>query len=358
MKVNKKLDRRLLTLTSEELTARCRESSKNERLPGWERQIYSFVSQWIDDSPEIILKTSGSTGRPRELKVSKSRMENSARLTGCSLGLKQGDRTFLCLPMDYIAGKMMVVRALVLKLKLVAVKPTSHPVDLLNQTVELAAMVPLQLRNSLDSTSIRLIDQLLVGGGPISPDLEDSIQELPIRVVETYGMTETLTHVAYRYLNGSRRSKLFQALNGIEFKQTPEGCLIIQAPELNPDIVVTRDLVELENSHSFCWLGRADNVINSGGIKIIPERVEQKMANHLKSRPYFIAGVPDLKLGQRVVLIVEGKADLPRDYEIGRGLEQFEKPRDIFYIKKFCYTDSGKIKRKETINLLKKIQSW
>jgi O-succinylbenzoic acid--CoA ligase len=343
---------RVVVLTAEELVSRSRRNAIAETLPTWEREIYAFVNQWKDSTNDITLRTSGTTGQPRDIKVAKSRMEHSAKLTGRWLGLKTGSTALLCLPVDYVAGKMMLVRVLTLNLTLVAVEPTSRPLEGLDRPLDLAAMVPLQLEKSLNHKAFRLIRTLLVGGAPVTVELKNRVRNTPVQVIETYGMTETLSHVAYRYLNGPEYSDTFQALEGVAFEQTKEGCLIVRAPDLNPEPVITRDLVELLSRESFLWLGRADHVINSGGIKIIPEEVEQKLANEMKSRPFFIAGFPDKQVGQKVVLIVEGKADLPGDYRLGQGLDRYGKPREIIYLKSFQYTESGKINRKETIRYL------
>ncbi len=346
-------NRRIVVLTAEELVSRSRRRADEEAIPGWEREIYSFVNEWNNSAHHITLRTSGSTGQPRIIKAAKARMRYSAKLTGRWLGLKSGSPVLLCLPVSYVAGKMMLVRVLNLNLTLVAVEPTSQPLEGLDRPLDLAAMVPLQLEKCLNHKAFRLIQTLLVGGSSVSDELKKRIRNSPVRVIETYGMTETLTHVAYRYLNGSEISDTFQALEGVAFEQTKERCLVVRAPELNPEPVITRDLVELISKESFRWLGRADHVINSGGIKIIPERVEQKLTGQMKSRSFLIAGFPDKQLGQKVVLIVEGEADLPGDFQLGQGLDRYEKPREIIYLKSFLYTESGKINRKETTRLAK-----
>ena len=202
-------------------------------------------------------------------------MKNSAQLTGKTFELKEGDSTLLCMPMKYVAGKMMVVRALALGLDLKVVEPSSSPLKGLNKPIDFAAMVPLQLEKSLNQ--LDKVKTLIVGGGQVNPALVDKLRDISTQVYETYSMTETLTHVAIKPLNGPNKQDVFQALDGVQFEIDERDCLVIHAPMLNPNPVLTNDLVALIDETSFHWLGRYDNVINSGGIKIIPEKVEAKL---------------------------------------------------------------------------------
>jgi O-succinylbenzoic acid--CoA ligase len=292
------------------------------------------------------LQTSGSTGKPKFISVKKKWMKNSAQLTGKTFGLKEGDSVLLCIPMKYVAGKMMVVRALELGLDLKVVEPSSSPLKNINDSIDFAAMVPLQLENSLNE--LDKVKILIVGGGQVSPQLVEKLQNISTQIYETYGMTETLTHVAIKPLNGPGKSELFQALDGVHFEIDDKGCLVIHAPMLNPESIVTNDIVELVDKSSFRWLGRFDNVINSGGIKIIPEVVEAKLATVILNRRFFIAGVADESLGEKVILVVEGESvNITLE-----SLEKYEKPKDIYFIPKFVETKSGKIHRQTTLSLI------
>jgi len=233
-----------------------------------------------------------------------------------------------------------------LGLDLKVVEPFSKPLKNIDEPIDFAAMVPMQLEKSLDQ--IEKMKTLLVGGGKVNPKLVEKIQGISTQVNETYGMTETLTHVAIKPLNGPNKSDVFQALDGIQFEMDDRSCLVIFAPMMNPNPVVTNDLVELVDETSFRWLGRIDNVINSGGIKIIPELVEAKLTEVVSSRRYFIAGLPDESLGEKVVLVIEGD-----EIEISLDvLEKYERPKEIYFISKFVEIESGKVIQKESLYLI------
>ena len=314
-------------------------------IPIW-NDVNQFISEWYSPSNEMDLQTSGSTGKPKFISVKKKWMKNSAQLTGKTFGLKEADSALLCMPMKYVAGKMMVVRALELGLDLKVVEPSSSPLKNINNPIDFAAMVPLQLENSLNE--LDKVKILIVGGGQVSPQLVEKLQNISTQIYETYGMTETLTHVAIKPLNGPGKSELFQALDGVHFEIDDKGCLVIHAPMLNPESIVTNDIVELVDKSSFQWLGRFDNVINSGGIKIIPEVVEAKLATVILNRRFFIAGVADESLGEKVILVVEEESvNITLE-----SLEKYEKPKDIYFIPKFVETKSGKIHRQTTLSLI------
>ena len=308
--------------------------------------VNQFISEWYSTNIEMDLKTSGSTGKPKSISVKKDWMQNSAELTRKTFGLKKGDSALLCMPMKYVAGKMMVVRALELGLDLKVVEPSSNPLKNMDEIIDFAAMVPFQLENSLND--LDQVKTLIVGGGQVSPKLVEKLQIESTQVYETYGMTETLTHVAIKPLNGPNISDLFRALDGIHFEKDDRGCLAIHASALNPVPIVTNDLVELIDENSFRWLGRFDNVINSGGVKIIPELVEAKLLSIIPNNRFFINGESDESLGEKVVLVVEGNViEISFD-----SLEKFEKPKEIYFISEFLETESGKIRRGETLKII------
>jgi O-succinylbenzoic acid--CoA ligase len=308
-------------------------------------EVNQFVSEWMSPAETIELQTSGSTGKPKEIVVQKEWMSNSTQLTGKTFGLKIGDTALLCLPMKYIAGKMMVVRALELGLELKVVEPSSSPLKEIDEPIDFAAMVPLQLEKSINE--LHKVKTLLIGGGKVHHSVLEKCQSVSTEIYETYGMTESLTHVAIKRLNGPNKSDVFTALEGISFEKDKRGCLVIHAPFLNPQPVVTNDLVDLVDEKSFCWLGRIDHIINTGGVKIIPELVEEKLAAILSGRRYFITGLPDESLGEKVVLVIEGEK---MKISFNR-LDSYEKPKQIIYCQNFKMTQSGKIRRKETLKL-------
>jgi o-succinylbenzoate synthase len=314
--------------------------------PVW-NEVNLCISDWFSPNDEMILQTSGSTGKPVSISVRKEWMKNSAQLTGKTFGLNEGDSGLLCIPIKYVAGKMMVVRSLELGLDLNVVEPSSSPFDGVNNMIDFAAVVPLQLENSLDQ--LIKVKTLIVGGGQVSHKLVAKLQSAKTEVFETYGMTETLTHVAIKQLNGPNKSDVFKALDGVSFEKDERGCLVIHANKLIPKSIITNDLVDLINETFFRWLGRFDNIINSGGVKIIPEVVEAKLASSILGRRYFITGISDESLGDKMILIVEGDViDISFD-----SLEKYEKLKEIYFISKFEETESGKVNRIETLKIKK-----
>lgn len=318
----------------------------------FEKSIGNFLSDWLDEKSTIEVQTSGSTGTPKNILLKKQHMVNSALATGEYFDLKKGNTAFLCLPTDYIAGKMMLVRAMILGLELDYVEPTSSPLSGLSKDYDFAAMVPLQLENSLKE--IEMIKTLIVGGTVVSRSLKEKVQEKNTAVFETYGMTETITHVAVRRINGVVEH--FNAIPNLAFSIDNRDCLVISAPKVSDNPIITNDIVNLISETEFQWLGRYDTIINSGGIKLFPEQIEEKLSSLLSNR-FFVAGIPDEKLGQKLVLIVEGEIDsneLIRILDEFVALERFEIPKNIYALPEFVTTDTGKIRRKENLLLIKK----
>ena len=320
----------------------------------FEKEIGDFLLDWLSSDSELTVRTSGSTGLPLGIALKKRHMVNSARVTGDYFGLEAGDRVLLCLSTGYIAGKMMLVRAMVLGLELDFVAPSSRPLDGVNKSYKFCAMVPLQLESSINK--LNQIQTVIVGGAPVSSQLMKLIANSNTKIFETYGMTETITHVAVRPLNqydpGSDH-KAFEILPDITISQDDRKCLVINAPNISDDPVITNDIVELISEKEFLWQGRFDNVINSGGIKLIPEQIEQKLSSLIPSR-FFVSALPDLKLGQKLVLVVEGE-NIPGLQEIisKADLEKFELPKEIFYVSAFIDTTNGKIVREKSLSLIK-----
>ena len=320
--------------------------------------LEEFLAQWNDASDVIEVHTSGSTGKPKMLLVEKRRMENSARITCDFLGLKEGDTALLCMPLDYIAGKMVVVRSLVSHLHLISVTPSSHPLKDITQPVDFAAMVPLQVYSSLqvpeEAERLRSIRNLIIGGGAIDESLESLLRQFPNAVWSTYGMTETLSHIALRRISGEESSLWYSPLDGVDVSLFSDGCLEIYAPAVNPEKLKTNDIAELrtlaDGKKQFRILGRKDNVIDSGGIKIQIEEVERLLRPHLKCG-YLITKVPDARLGEAVTLLVDtfNKEGLE---EICRAvLPKHWMPRHILTVKPLPMTGTGKPARAEAEGL-------
>ncbi len=326
--------------------------------------IEEFLAQWNDTSDVIEVHTSGSTGKPKRLLVEKRRMVNSARITCDFLGLKEGDSALLCMPLDYIAGKMVVVRSLVSHLHLISVMPSSHPLKDITQPIDFAAMVPLQVYSSLQEPAERerlmSIRHLIIGGGAIDDSLESQLQQFPNAVWSTYGMTETLSHIALRRISGENSSLWYSPLDGVDVSLSSDSCLEIYAPQVNPEKLHTNDIAELrtlpDGSKEFRILGRKDNVIDSGGIKIQAEEVERLLRPHL-SCGFMITKVSDARLGEAVTLLVESD-DVDNILAVCKHvLPRHWVPRHIFPESHIPITETGKPARAAAEALAKKRHS-
>ena len=322
--------------------------------------LEEFLAQWNDTSDVIEVHTSGSTGKPKRLLVEKQRMVNSARITCDFLGLKEGDSALLCMPLDYIAGKMVVVRSLVSHLHLISVMPSSHPLKDITQPIDFAAMVPLQVYSSLQEPAERerlmSIRHLIIGGGAIDDSLESQLQQFPNAVWSTYGMTETLSHIALRRISGENSSLWYSPLEGVDVSLSSDSCLEIYAPQVNPEKLHTNDIAELrtlpDGSKEFRILGRKDNVIDSGGIKIQAEEVERLLRPHL-SCGFIITKMADARLGEAVTLLIESN-DVDSALSICRNvLPKHWVPRYVKSVDHIPLTATGKPARAEAEALVK-----
>lgn len=348
--------------------------------------LKDFLSSWHNGEERLTVHTSGSTGAPKALLVEKRRMAASARITCDFLGLEPGDRALLCLPLDYIAGKMMVVRALTRGLRLLAVTPSGHPLKDIdtedggswcNLTAatpsghplrdidteeggiwcDLAAMVPMQVHHSLQTAEEKAklwgIRHLIIGGGAIDDELEKQLKDHPHAVWSTYGMTETLSHIALRRLNGPEASSWYTPFEGVGISQNEDGCLVIDAPEVAESTLVTHDIVEIAaDGRRFKVLGRKDNVICSGGIKIQIEEVERLLRPHLAT-PFLVSKRPDKVLGEAVALLTEA-ADLASIEEICRTvLPPYWRPRHYQHTSHLPLTETGKPARAEAERIIR-----
>lgn len=344
--------------------------------------LEDFLSEWNNDSDRVLVHTSGSTGKPKPMMVEKKRMLNSARITCDFLGLKPGDSALLCMSLDYIAGKMVVVRSIERQLHLISVSPSGHPlkdIDLkdangkdVNGEITFAAMVPMQVYNTLqvpeERERLTHIRHLIIGGGAIDASLEKELQALPgnIAIWSTYGMTETLSHIALRRINGAEASEWYQPFDSVKISQTEEGCLVIDAPLVCAETLVTNDIVEIESyiynkveKLRFRIKGRKDNVICSGGIKIQIEEVEALLKSHLE-KPFMLAKKKDEKFGEIAVLLTEdedlkkveatirrllsGKSDDSNKSSESKS-HKYWIPREFRYVEHLPLTETGKPKR-------------
>lgn len=321
----------------------------------YEGQAGNFLLDWLNDKDYVEVKTSGSTGPPKKISIKKHYMINSARATGKFFDLPAGTTALHCLPLNFIAGKMMLVRAMLLGWKLDLELPTANPLDRIFKIYDFCAMTPFQLDNSL--SRLHLVRKLIVGGGAVSSNLCSLVQGISTEVYETYGMTETVSHIAARHVNSKKTEEdpvPFSALPNVVLSTDDRDCLVIEAAQLTDDILVTNDVVELLSEKNFIWKGRIDNVINSGGVKLHPEEIEAKLAPIIAHR-FFVTSLPDAALGEKLVLMVESEfsetalQNLEREIKNCRKLGKFEVPKKIYFVEKFEETANGKIHRANTL---------
>ncbi|GGF10545.1 AMP-binding protein [Flavobacterium limi] len=306
-----------------------------------EQAIGEFLLDWFDEKQYIEMKTSGTTGLPKLVRLQKQAMIQSALATGDFFDLKPGDKALLCLPVKFIAGKMMLVRSLILGLDLHITEPSTEPLALNKVIYDFVAMVPLQVQNSI--RALNKVKKLIVGGAKMDAGLEEKLLPLKTVVYETYGMTETITHIAARKVG----EKVFTVLPNIKISKDNKGCLMISIPSISEEPIITNDLIELIKENQFTFLGRIDNVINSGGVKLIPEQIEAKLIGKINSR-FFVTGIPDSILGEKLILVIEGeKQDFQVDFF--DGLDKYEKPKEIVFIPKFKENENGKLLRKPSL---------
>jgi len=307
----------------------------------YERAIGEFFLDWFDNKEYIEMTTSGTTGLPKLVRLEKQAMIQSALATGDFFGLEPGDKALLCLPTQFIAGKMMLVRSLILGLDIDVVSPSTEPLLYNNKQYDFVAMVPLQVQNSIGK--LGNIKKLIIGGAKIDSALEEKLLPLKTEIYETYGMTETITHIAAKRVG----EKAFLILPNVTISKDDRGCLVIHVSSISDEPIVTNDLVELISDNQFVFLGRIDNVINSGGVKLIPEQIEAKLIGKITNR-FFVTGVPDSALGEKLILVIEGEKQefAPDFFDV---LGKYEKPKEIVFVPKFKENENGKLLRKPSL---------
>ncbi|MDA8692658.1 AMP-binding protein [Saprospiraceae bacterium] len=315
--------------------------------------ICSLIRHWNDESNKIDITTSGSTSTPKTISLDKSSIKASALGTQAYFGYKDNDNALLCLPVKYIGGMMMLIRSLISNLNLYIVDPSLNPLSQLKSKIQFAPMTPAQLITSIkkNKSKIENIDKILLGGGPVSVALLDQISNLKSKVYHSFGMTETISHIAIKELNYHTKDETFFALNGVQLSIDDHSCLVIEAGYLK-NKVITNDVVELINEEQFIWKGRRDNVINSGGVKLYPEVIEHKLSKVINEK-YFITGIDDDILGQKLCLVLETNKEIDHQSYINRiskYLDRFEIPKAVYCVKQFAKTETGKVIRKKTLN--------
>ncbi|WP_291138251.1 AMP-binding protein [Flavobacterium sp. UBA7663] len=312
----------------------------------YEKELGEFLLDWLDDKETIQLTTSGTTGAPKIITIKKESMVHSAIATGNFFDLHPQDKALLCLSTRYIAGKMMIVRAMMIGLELDIIAPSSNLDEFLSdKCYDFVAIVPLQAENSLDK--LNQFKKIIIGGAKVSDDLALKLRDLDAKIYETYGMTETITHIAAKRVGET----YFNTLEHVAITVDNRSCLVIDAPSITNEKIVTNDIVEIFNARQFKWLGRYDNVINSGGVKLFPEQIETKLASKISNR-FFITGLPDAVLGTKVVLVIEGEKYkiVPSIFDL---LDKFEKPKEVHFVSEFVETETQKINRFQTLKKIK-----
>lgn len=326
--------------------------------PSYQQQVADFIADWHSASPTLCVQTSGSTGVPKKMDVRKTRMLESAKMTCRFFGLKKGDKALLCLPLQYIAGKMMLVRALYAELDLYPVEPSGHPLADTTIDFDFAAMIPLQVYNSLqipiERQRLSRIKQLIIGGGTIDETVERELSTFPNNIYSTYGMTETLSHIALRKLNGPEATLYYTPLPNVRVSLSAENTLVIDAPFVADETLITNDIAELRPDGTFRILGRKDNVINSGGIKVQIEEVERILRPYI-SGDFAISSIPHPKLGEAVVLLLANKKNTEIKAKIAELLPRYQHPLHICTVAAIPLTGNGKPERKTIKKLAEQV---
>lgn len=339
-------------------------SNRYASASNFQRRIIGFIRKWFEEQSEFLLHTSGSTGKPKEILILKKQMEASALATDSVLNLANMKAALLCMNPEFVGGRMMLVRAIIFNWDIIVVSPQANPFETLKNysypnNIDFLALTPYQMKAVLQSSNKDVLEQfqaIILGGAPVDWALRQDLQNISAPTYATYGMTETVSHIALQRLNGESQSEYFQILEEVEIRQDDRSCLEIKAPVTLDKWIVTNDIVELLDSQRFKWLGRADNVVNSGGIKIQIEEVEKIIEKefyklNIKNR-FFLAGIPNSNFGQILILFIEGKVNFSEtDFlaSIKTTLGKYKTPKQVYYLDKFLETATGKVNRQKNL---------
>jgi O-succinylbenzoic acid--CoA ligase len=341
----------------------------------YEKRVLQFAEQWLAGQESFTVHTSGSTGQPKAIELTRAQMITSAELTCHALGIQPGDRALVCVSAEYIAGMMMLVRGLTLGLHLTIIDPVSRPLApfATDTHFDFTAMVPLQLQETLQGGAHELailngMKGVLIGGAPVTLALEQQSQQVHVALYHTYGMTETVSHIALRRMNGPQRSDRFVPFDGVQLELDARGCLAITSALSQGVTLQTNDLVEFDPDGSFRWLGRIDNVVNSGGVKVQIEKVEIALEAWLlhyqdglyATRRFFVGPMAHPSLGQEVVAVIEGEpfggeTTVTPELETAirtsmqSSLTRYEVPRSYYFVPQLLETPTGKIDRRANL---------
>jgi len=317
-------------------------SANMDEKPNWSLDFCLFIQQWLNDSVSIKVNTSGSTGKAKSIEISKAKMLVSAAMTCDFFNLRKGDTALLCLSPKHIGGMMMIVRALYAKLNLILKLPNANPLEDVNDKINFIALVPYQVKTILDQNPEKLakIPHVIIGGGQLDFALQQSLQHHQVESYSTFGMTETISHIALQKIGSEGQ---YTCLDGIHVERSSRGTITVHAPSLMEEPLETNDLIELISSKQFKWLGRTDFAIESGGLKFIPEAIERKLESKIQGR-FIISSRPHLKLNNELIIIIEGEQSF-LDAHLFDSLGKYEQPRAVFFVKALAETANGKIDR-------------
>lgn len=331
----------------EDLKKICLKPLNKEVLEDWEFNFWYFIKCWFNEGKKTIeIKTSGSTGVPKIISHQKKYMIASAKMTSAYFKLDTSKTALLCLPTTSVGGMMMIVRSLVSGMNLIIQKPSSNPLGNLETKIDFTAMVPLQVQKSLAESCEKwlLVKEVIIGGGKVSAALEKDLVEQKINAFSTFGMTETISHIALKKIG---TSTVFKGLSNCYFEVNNNDCLIIHANDIGVENLQTNDIVKLIDSKQFEWLGRFDNAIETGGIKVLPENIESKIGSLIESR-FMISSLPDKLLNNKLILLIEGGNTNLEIADLSNFLSKYEIPKEIHFMKQFVETNTGKLSRKLT----------
>lgn len=338
------------------LLAQALQHCASDNIEEWERKIWAFIAQWLDETVlEITVTTSGSTGLPKSIRHRKSAMRQSAINTINAIGLSKKDTALLVLPADKIGGMMMVARAIILEIELVCIMPTANPWATISALKEVSflACTPMQLATSFEHEpsfqSANQIANILLGGGPITSSMAPHLAAMTNNVYHTFGMTETISHIALKKISGTKTDHYFTTIGNTAIQQDKRQCLILHSPDLGINNLVTNDVVNIITPNTFEWLGRWDNVINSGGIKIYPEWLEEKLSKKITA-PFFIFSKPDELTGERLCMAIELAYNSDEIQNAISHLPKHSQPKEVHFLDKMIYNTSDKIDRQKSLS--------
>jgi O-succinylbenzoic acid--CoA ligase len=325
-----------------------------------DQHLTSFLNDWNNLSKKITVETSGSTGNPKTIYIEKKAISNSAVATNSYFNLNESSVFLQCLPTKYIAGKMMLIRSIEANGKIVFSDSYSNPLLNLNQPIDFCAMTPFQVSNAIKHSkeNFKWINTLIIGGGIINSELEQVLKTIPTKCYHTFGMTETISHIALRKINSKGKSDIYSCLEHVTIDVNTKNQLIINSKKLNVQNLITNDIIEIIDAKRFKWKGRLDNVINSGGVKHYPEFLEQKLEETLKGYNYIIDKTKHPELGEQIILIIETKKNVKFRKSIFINFDSFEIPKKIFELTKFIYANNNKINRLKTSAKAINLNKW